>query len=208
MAMVPAADKPELVEVTLRAVGPSRPTTLRLPPLLSVADLRGHIAHDRRLPEDRLRLVLRGRNLPYQDDAHVNLRDGDSLIVAVAPKPPANHLRDDSDDDDDGEELEFKIPETTTWWKKRIFIFLRDKLRLPDILLMALFSLSMKAWILIAMWFLFAPIAQKYGVGPLYVSNFGNTTFASMSIYHINPLFSSLYSLPLIFLIEVDFDKY
>jgi hypothetical protein len=57
----------------------------------------------------------------------------DSLIVAVAPKPPANHLRDgDGDDDDDEEEeLKFKIPETTTWWKRKFFIFLRDKLRLP-----------------------------------------------------------------------------
>jgi hypothetical protein len=36
---------------------------------------------------------------------------------------------------------------------------------------MALFSLSMKAWVLIAVWFLLAPIAQKYGAGPLYVSN-------------------------------------
>ena len=40
-----------------------------------------------------------------------------------------------------------------------------------DIILMALFSLSMKAWIIIAVWFLLAPIAQKYDVGPLYVSN-------------------------------------
>jgi len=48
-------------------------------------------------------------------------------------------------------------------------------MRLPDIILMVLFSLSMKAWIIIAMWFLFAPIAQKYGLGPLYVSdNFSN----------------------------------
>lgn len=42
----------------------------------------------------------------------------------------------------------------------------------PDIILMALFSLTMKAWIIIAMWFLLAPIAQKYDIGPLYVSNF------------------------------------
>uniref|UniRef100_A0A0D9XH49 Ubiquitin-like domain-containing protein n=1 Tax=Leersia perrieri TaxID=77586 RepID=A0A0D9XH49_9ORYZ len=168
-----AGEEPEMVEVTLRAVGPSRPSTIRLPPSLSVSDLRRHIAHDRRLPEDRLRLVLRGRNLPCQDDALVNLRHGDSLMVAVAPKPPANHLRDDADDDDDEEELKFKIPETTTWWKRKIFIFLRDKLRLPDILLMALFSLNMKAWVLIAMWFLFAPIAQMYEVGPLYVGDAG-----------------------------------
>ncbi|KAL6854557.1 hypothetical protein ACP4OV_019119 [Aristida adscensionis] len=35
--MAAAGDTPETVEVTLRAVGPSRPTTLRLPPLLSAA---------------------------------------------------------------------------------------------------------------------------------------------------------------------------
>uniref|UniRef100_M8BLZ3 Uncharacterized protein n=1 Tax=Aegilops tauschii TaxID=37682 RepID=M8BLZ3_AEGTA len=93
-------------------------------------------------------------------------------MVAVAPKPPAKHLRDDDDDDDDDEdeeELKFKIPQTTTWWKRRIFIFLREKLRLPDILLMALFSVTMKAWIIITLWFLLAPIARKYEVGPLYI---------------------------------------
>ncbi|KAF7072521.1 hypothetical protein CFC21_077632 [Triticum aestivum] len=168
-----AGDEPETtVEVKLRAVGPSRPTNIRLPPLISVADLRRSVALDRRLPEDRLRLVLRGTTLPWGDDTHVKLRDGDSLMVAVAPKPPAKHLRDDDDDDDDDEdeeELKFKIPQTTTWWKRRIFIFLREKLRLPDILLMALFSVTMKAWIIITLWFLLAPIARKYEVGPLYI---------------------------------------
>uniref|UniRef100_A0ACD5Y1L8 Uncharacterized protein n=1 Tax=Avena sativa TaxID=4498 RepID=A0ACD5Y1L8_AVESA len=165
-----ADDEPGTVEVKLRAVGPSRPTTIRLPPLISVADLRRRVAQDRRLPEDRLRLVLRGTTLPWGDDDRVNLRDGDSLIVAVAPKPPAKHLRNDGDDDDeDEEELKFKIPQTTTWWKKRIFIFLRDKLRFPDILLMALFSVTMKAWIIITLWFLLAPIARKYEIGPLYI---------------------------------------
>ncbi|XP_062199140.1 uncharacterized protein LOC133901702 [Phragmites australis] len=176
-AMAAAGDTPETVEVTLRAVGPSRPTTLRLPPLLSVADLRRRIAQDRRLAaleEGRLRLVLRGTTLPRQDDARVNLRDGDILIVAMPPKPPANHLRDDDDEEEEEEEeLKFKIPQTTTWWKRKIFIFLQDKLRLPDIILMALFSLSMKAWVIIAMWFLLAPIAQKYDVGPLYILGTG-----------------------------------
>ncbi|PAN11249.1 hypothetical protein PAHAL_2G194100 [Panicum hallii] len=174
--MAAGRDEPETVEVTLRAVGPSRPTTLRLPPLLSVAELRRRIARDRRLAateEGRLRLVLRGRTLPHQDDAQINLRDGDTLIVAVAPKPPAKHLREDDDEEEEEEELKFKIPQTTTWWKRKIFMFLRDKMRLPDIILMALFLLSMKAWIIIAMWFLFAPIAQKYGLGPLYILGTG-----------------------------------
>nr|CAB3456627.1 unnamed protein product [Digitaria exilis]CAB3503102.1 unnamed protein product [Digitaria exilis] len=71
--MAAAGDEPETVEMTLRAVGPSRPTTLRLPPLLSVAELRRRVSRDRRLAateEVRLRLVLRGRTLPHQDDAH------------------------------------------------------------------------------------------------------------------------------------------
>ncbi|ONM53533.1 hypothetical protein Zm00014a_041181 [Zea mays] len=167
-------DLPETVEVTLRAVGPSRPTTLRLPPLLSVAELRGCIARERRLAgteEVRLRLILRGKTLPHQDDSHVTLRDGDTLIVAVAPKPPVNHLLDDDVEDEEEDELKFRIPQTTTLWKRKFFMFLRDKLRLPDIILMALFSLSMKAWIIIAMWFLLAPIAQKYDIGPLYYTH-------------------------------------
>lgn len=175
--MAAAGDQRETVEVTLRAIGPSRPTTLRLPPLLSVAELRSRIARERRLvgtEEVRLRLVLRGKTLPHQGDTHVSIRDGDTLIVAVAPKPPANHLLDDEDaQDEDEEELKFTIPQTTTVWKRKIFMFLRDKLRLPDIILMVLFSLSMKAWVIIAMWFLLAPIAQKYDVGPLYILGTG-----------------------------------
>ncbi|OEL38631.1 hypothetical protein BAE44_0000350 [Dichanthelium oligosanthes] len=155
--MAAAGDEPETVEVTLRAVGPSRPTTLRLPPVISVAFARW-------VMQFKSPLVTSEFSLP---DFSV-----DTLIVAVAPKPPAKHLRDD-DDAEEEEELKFKIPQTTTWWKRKIFMFLRDKLRLPDIILMALFSLSMKAWIIIAMWFLFAPVAQHYGLGPLYILGTG-----------------------------------
>lgn len=39
-----------------------------------------------------------------------------------------------------------------------------------DILLMAIFSISLKAWIGIILWFLLAPVAQKWDIGPIYVS--------------------------------------
>jgi hypothetical protein len=42
MAMAAAGDEAEMVEVTLRAVGPSRPTTLRLPPFISVTNHPTH----------------------------------------------------------------------------------------------------------------------------------------------------------------------
>ncbi|EMS68170.1 hypothetical protein TRIUR3_22838 [Triticum urartu] len=186
-----AGDEPETtVEVKLRAVGPSRPTTIRLPPLISVADLRRSVALDRRLPEDRLRLVLRGTTLPWGDDTHVKLRDGDSLIVAVAPKPPAKHLRgdDDDDDDDDEEELllvhpvEVQDTSNNNLVEEKDFHISSRKTEIArandqcgvnstsaDILLMALFSVTMKAWIIITLWFLLAPIARKYEVGPLYL---------------------------------------
>lgn len=155
----------------------------------------------------------------------------DTLIVAVAPKPPVNHLLDDDVEDKEEDELvQFSCSTCKSFVMLDIFVFFikvhlsfhffrssEYHKRQPcgrgnflcffetnwdclvmcmhgahlfsgkmkwhcaecntystssDIILMALFSLSMKAWIIIAMWFLLAPIAQKYDIGPLYVSNF------------------------------------
>lgn len=92
----------------------------------------------------------------------------DSLIVATKPKPPPKHVDGNLDDDED-HELRFHIPQSITGWKRRLFIALREKLKLPDILLMAMVSLSVKTWILIVLWFILAPVAQKFDLGPLYV---------------------------------------
>ncbi|KAJ6801110.1 uncharacterized protein M6B38_159195 [Iris pallida] len=86
------------------------------------------------------------------------------------PKPPAKHLREDDDEDED---LRFQIPQSTSWWKRRIFHFLREKLRLPDFLLMAIFSISLKAWVCIFLWFSLAPVANKWDLGPLYILGTG-----------------------------------
>lgn len=40
---------------------------------------------------------------------------------------------------------------------------------LTDILLMVIFTLSLKAWVLIIMWFIMAPVAHRWDLGPLYV---------------------------------------
>ena len=40
---------------------------------------------------------------------------------------------------------------------------------LTDIILMVIFTLSLKAWVLIIMWFILAPIAHRWDLGPLYV---------------------------------------
>ncbi|CAL9149668.1 unnamed protein product [Musa acuminata subsp. burmannicoides] len=169
-----AGEEREAVEITVKTVGPARPTRVRVPSPIKVADLRRLVAAEFRLPAERLKLVLRGKTLrdkkeknDADEDVVINLEGGDSLIVAVVPKPPARHLRDGDDDDD--EELKFQIPQSANWLKKRIFLFLHQKLRLPDILLMAIFSISLKAWIGIILWFLLAPVAQKWDIGPIYI---------------------------------------
>ncbi|XP_074558112.1 uncharacterized protein LOC141814013 [Curcuma longa] len=170
-----AGEEQEMVEVTVKTIGPARPTRLRVPSSIKVSDLRRIVAAERRLPAERLKLVLRGKTLQDKkekeeeerdEDVLIRLQDGDYLILAVVPKPPAKHLQEDDDDED---ELRFRIPQRTNWLKKRIFSFLQKKLRLPDIVLMAIFSISLKAWIGIVLWFSMAPIAQRFGIGPIYI---------------------------------------
>lgn len=47
---------------------------------------------------------------------------------------------------------------------------LSASLFLVDMLLMVIFSLSLKIWAAIALWFVLAPVAHSYSLGPLYVS--------------------------------------
>lgn len=48
---------------------------------------------------------------------------------------------------------------------------------LTDILLMVIFTLSLKAWVLIIMWFVLAPVAHRWDLGPLYVCLFSSLLF-------------------------------
>ncbi|EEF42448.1 uncharacterized protein LOC8284626 [Ricinus communis] len=167
-------NKQNLVEITLKTIGPSPSSRLLVPSPIKVRDLRKLIAEDHHLPIQNLRLILRGNVLQdskHDDDAYIKLSNSDSLIVAVKPKPPAKHLHDGFDFDDD--DLKFQLPQSTSRWKRRIYSFLHDKLKISDILLMALFSLSLKAWAVIVLWFGLAPVAHRWDLGPLYMLGTG-----------------------------------
>ncbi|KAL7160667.1 hypothetical protein ABFS83_01G112400 [Erythranthe nasuta] len=123
-----------------------------------------------------MKLVFRGNVLhdtKNGDDLLLQLHDGDSVIVAIKPKPPAKHILNSFDDDDDGEDIKIELTEPTSRWKRRLFFILRDKLKLPDMLLMAIFSLGIKIWAAIVVWFILAPVANRFGVGPLYIIGTG-----------------------------------
>ncbi|RYR29061.1 hypothetical protein Ahy_B01g053353 isoform B [Arachis hypogaea] len=157
------------VEVVLKTIGPARPSRLLVPSSIKVRDLRQLIASNDNLPIENLRLILRGNALcdvKNENDVQVQLNDGDCLIVAVKPKPPVKDGFDNEDDDDD---LKFRLPRSSSRWKKRLYSFLHDNLKLPDILLMVIFNLTLKAWMIIIMWFILAPVAHRWDLGPLYI---------------------------------------
>nr|XP_011465170.1 PREDICTED: uncharacterized protein LOC101314569 isoform X2 [Fragaria vesca subsp. vesca] len=164
------------VDILVRTIGPSRPSRLQVSSSITVLDLRKLIAENYQLPLEKLKLIMRGNVLHDSksgQDVNLHLKDGDSLIVAVKPKPPAKHLRDGFDDDDDEDDLKFQLPQSSSRWKRRVYAVLHDKLKLPDILLMAIFSLSLKMWVIIIMWFILAPVAHRWDVGPLYILGTG-----------------------------------
>ncbi|GMI63926.1 hypothetical protein like AT2G35360 [Hibiscus trionum] len=160
-----------LVEITVKTIGPARPSRLHVPSSIKVLDLRKLIAQKNHLPVENLKLILQGKVLhdrEDEDDVYTRLNDGDSLVVAVKPKAPVGLNIDDEDED-----LKFQLPQSTSRWKKKLYSFLRNRLKLPDIILMAIFSLSLKAWALVILWFILAPIAHKWDLGPLYILGTG-----------------------------------
>ncbi|CAN0842979.1 hypothetical protein LINGRAHAP2_LOCUS3733 [Linum grandiflorum] len=124
------AKETNMVEITLKTIGPSPPSRIILPSPITVRDLRKFIAEYKHLPIENLRLVLHGKMLEDcgEDDLLIKLKNNDSLIVAVKPKAPAKHLQDGCEDDDD-------------------------------------------LWAGIILWFILAPVANRWHIGPLYVSN-------------------------------------
>ncbi|ESR49995.1 ubiquitin-like domain-containing protein [Citrus sinensis] len=130
----------ESVEITVKTIGPAPPSRLSVSSPIKVRDLRKLIATSsaNHLPIENLRLVFRGKVLDDtqddddRDDVYLQLSNGDSVIAAVKPKPPPRHLRDDTCIDDDDLDLKFKLPRSTSRWKRKLFFFLRNKLKLPD----------------------------------------------------------------------------
>ncbi|KAJ0112848.1 hypothetical protein Patl1_03460 [Pistacia atlantica] len=135
------------VEITIKTVGPARPSRLLVASSIKVCDLRTVVARSKHLPIENLRLILRGNVLvdkEDEDEVYLKLSNGDCVIAAVKPKAPAKHLRDDTYIDDDDLDMKFQLPQSTSRWKRRLYFFLHNKLKLPDMLLMAIFSLSLK----------------------------------------------------------------
>jgi hypothetical protein len=164
-------DETKKVTINIKKMGSARPRQLQITPTIKVSDLRRLVGAEVNLPVERLKLFLHGavlHDIKSGCEVHAKLNEGDSLLAVVAPKPPAKHIQDREADDED--DLRFKLPETAPQWEKNLVFLLQNKLRVPvDILLMAIFSVSLKTWALIFLWFIMAPVAYRWDLGPIYV---------------------------------------
>ncbi|XP_024370306.1 uncharacterized protein [Physcomitrium patens] len=162
-----------MVRVGIRTAGSTRRRIVDLPAESEVGWVRQAIAHEFGAPHERLKLIVGGKALEDEMNTKpvtVKFADGDSLIAVVVPKAPPKHISSrDGEIEDEDEELRFKLPESATPLQRQLGNFLRGKLKVPDIFLIVLFSISPRAWLSIAIWFVLLPIARRWELGPVYI---------------------------------------
>uniref|UniRef100_A0A0D6R1F7 Ubiquitin-like domain-containing protein n=1 Tax=Araucaria cunninghamii TaxID=56994 RepID=A0A0D6R1F7_ARACU len=158
------------VTINVKKIGSARPRQLQVPPTIKVSQLRRIVGTEVNLPIEWLKIFLHGavlHDVKNGCEVHASLNEGDSLLAIVAPKPPAKHIQDTEDDDED--DLRLSLPETAAQWKKNLLFFLQNKLGVPDIVLVTILSISLKKWIMVFLWFIIAPLAYRWDLGPVYI---------------------------------------
>ncbi|CAM6017537.1 unnamed protein product [Sphagnum balticum] len=162
-----------MVKLELTTVGSTRRQVLELPSSqVQVSEVRRMVEKELGLPYERLKLVVGGKTLEDENKGKpvtVSFVDGDSMIAIVAPKAPPKHITTRNEDDEDDEDLRFKLHEAASPMQKYIATIMREKLKIPDLVLTVFFFLSLRAWLLIVIWFLLAPLAHQWDLGPVYI---------------------------------------
>ncbi|KAG0613716.1 hypothetical protein M758_6G124400 [Ceratodon purpureus] len=163
----------EMVRVSITTPGTTRRRVLDLPDESEVAAVRRVVARELGSPYERLKLITDGKALEDERSSTpltVKFVDGDSLIAMVVPKPPPRHISSrDGEIEDEDEDLRFKLPESATPLQRQVATFLRSKLKVPDVALIVLFSISLRTWLLTILWFVLLPLARRWDLGPLYI---------------------------------------
>lgn len=134
-----------------------------MPPLLPAV----HHAASCLLPATML--ALNSRTL------HANLHHADTVLAAVAPRPPPKAVRDavsgggGQEEDEDEDPLRLRLPANAPAWKRNTVRFLRQRLHVPEAALALLLRVSLRAWLALAAWMAGARLAARWELGPLYI---------------------------------------
>lgn len=159
--------------MSIRTPGSTNRRIVDLPAESEVAEVRRVVAKELGSPYERLKLVFGGKALENERNTKpvtVTFVDGDSLIAVVVPKAPPKHISSrDGEIEDEDEDLRFKLPESATFLQRKLATFLREKLKVPDLVLIVLFSISARAWLCMILWFVLLPVARQWELGPVYI---------------------------------------
>jgi len=88
----------------------------------------------------------------------------------LAPRAPPKHVHDSSDPSTSFEEgslndpARFRLPANASPLRKRVAAFLQHRLKLPEVLLVILFSIKPRVWLAFLAWLVAAPVAAAYQV--------------------------------------------
>ncbi|PRW58332.1 ubiquitin family [Chlorella sorokiniana] len=164
------------MELTVIAAAGRRKETLELAQTqLSEAALRAAVVRQLGLAPPaaaQLRLVHKGQPLA-DDEAVSRLQDGDTVLAAVAPRPPPKAVREAVSggglEDEDDDPLRLRLPANAPAWKRSTVGFLRQRLHVPEAVLALLLSVSLRAWLALAAWMAGARLAARWDLGPLYI---------------------------------------
>ncbi|KAI3433832.1 hypothetical protein D9Q98_003636 [Chlorella vulgaris] len=122
-----------------------------------------------------LRLVHRGQPLA-DDEAVGRLKDGDTLLAAVAPRPTPKAIREEvsgisGGDDDDALDslLRLRLPATAPRWQHAAAHLLHRRLQLPEALVALLLAVRLRVWVGLLAWMAGARLASRYELGPVYI---------------------------------------
>jgi hypothetical protein len=127
----------------------------------------------------------------------------DTLLAAVAPRPPPQKIRDLINGEKEPEDeadllLKLDLPPTASQFHKNLVLFFRDTLHIPEPLLAVTIKIGWRIWLSIIAWMIVAKIAAGYELGPplivgscfalMAIVGFSQRTEGSLSAYSIfNP---------------------
>ncbi|CAL8462591.1 g2124 [Coccomyxa elongata] len=164
---------PEYAQIRVQVIGGSS-RCFELHPGTQVAELKEVISRELRFPRDRLKLVRKGKALE-DSDGPAQLQDGDSFLAVLAPPMPPKHVQETGDASNSFEEssindpARFRLPANASPLRKRIAAFLQHRLKLPEVVLVIIFSVKPSVWLAFLAWMAAAPIASRFQVGEMYV---------------------------------------